>query len=401
MDEDLERPEDALELRERLAFITEELHDVVAAIRGEAPVEKLAFAPEWLAERERSAGGTVDIRLYRLFRFFGVRNIARGALAGVSYASGKEVGAALGLTTTKELEELFRALNVGRLELSDLGDRRMVIDLHECAACWGAPPLGRTVCHFEAGLLAGALERIFNRGIHLEEEKCVAKGDPVCRFVLAKPPEALPPKPIEPAADAAAAARESIPLLRTLATHSIAALENAALFERTKQLVSVDGLTQAYNHRYFQERIRTEVKLARRHALHLGLCLLDIDDFKRYNDAYGHPRGDLLLKRVTRLIKGMLRETDVLARYGGDEFVVILPHTDGDSSCLVAERMRNEIARAGFDGAEGETVSVGVSIGVASFPEDADSPEALIDHADRALLHVKRRGKGEVLRIKK
>jgi diguanylate cyclase (GGDEF)-like protein len=401
MDEDNERAEDALELKERLAFITEELHDVVAAIRGETAVQRMPFGPEWLEARERSLGGTVDLRLYRLFRFFGVRNIARGSLAGVSYASGKEVGAALGLSTTKELEELFRALNIGRLELSDMGDRKMVVDLHECAACWGAPPMGRTVCHFEAGLLAGALERIFNRGIHLEEEKCVGKGDDVCRFVLAKPTEALMPKPIEPPVDAAAAARESIPLLRTLATHSIAALENAALFERTKQLVSIDGLTQAYNHRYFQERIRTEVKLARRHELQLSLCVLDIDDFKKFNDAYGHPKGDLLLKRVTRLIKGMLRETDVLARYGGDEFVVILPHTDGEGACLVAERMRNEIANAGFDGAEGESVSVGVSIGVAAYPDDADSAEGLIEHADRALLHVKRRTKGEVLRIKR
>jgi diguanylate cyclase (GGDEF)-like protein len=402
MDESDWRAEGSMELKERLAFITEELHDVVSAIRGEKPVERLDFSPEWLATRERSLGGGVDLRLYRLFRFFGIRNVARGALAGVSYVSGKDVGCALGLTATKQLEELFRSLNLGRLELVDVGDRRMVIDLHECAACWGVPNVGRVVCHFEAGLVAGALETIFNRGIHLEEEKCCAKGDAFCRFVLAQPPDPLPAKLMDPMADPAAFTRESIPLLRTLATHSIAALENAALFERTKQLVSVDGLTQVYNHRFFQERIRAEIKRCQRHKLSLSLCIMDLDDFKKYNDAYGHPKGDVLLKRVAMLIKAVLRESDVLARYGGDEFVVILPHTDAEAASSVAQRIQGEIGQARFQG-EGldETVGITASMGFASYPEDAQTAEALIEQADRALLLVKRRGKGAVFRLKK
>jgi diguanylate cyclase (GGDEF)-like protein len=387
------------EIAERLAFITEELNDVVKRIRGDEPSTPFELSPESLDVDRPELGSTVDLRFFRLFRFFAVKNITRGTLAGVCYRSGKDLGQTYPVRTTRELEELVRSFNLGQLKIADLGEKSVSLELHRCATCYGLPNIGLRVCHFESGFLAGALETVLQRRINLKETKCCCNGDDHCEFVLLPTKPAQEPRELAPVDPDEAFSQENVQLLTTLATHSIAALENAALFERTKQLVSIDGLTQVFNHRFFQERLREEIERAKRHGFNISLIIMDVDNFKEYNDVHGHPQGDFLLKRIAELLVDNLREIDVVARYGGDEFVVIMPHTDPEGAFIAADRLRTRLVNERLEGADEDHVSV--SLGYATFPDDADSAEGLIELADRALLKVKRKGKGDIFRITK
>ncbi len=174
-----------------------------------------------------------------------------------------------------------------------------------------------------------------------------------------------------------------------------------------EQMVVRDGLTGLYNHRYFQERIEDEVRRARRYNLNLALVFCDIDNFKRYNDANGHPMGDQALIDVARILAngrtalprgiGKVRETDIVARYGGEEFVILLPETDKPGAAVMAERVRLAVEGHRFPGAD--TMPGGkltVSVGVAAYPSDAQSRGELIERADQALYRAKSLGKNRV-----
>lgn len=162
---------------------------------------------------------------------------------------------------------------------------------------------------------------------------------------------------------------------------------------RLAALATHDGLTGLKNHRAFQDHLEAEVERARRYNSALTLALLDVDHFKHYNDAFGHPAGDQVLRQVADLLQAGARATDVVARYGGEEFAVILPHTDQQNARTVAERFRSAIAD--FDWAGGGRV-VTASFGVATLmPAHADR-HALVDAADRALYAAKREGRNRV-----
>jgi diguanylate cyclase (GGDEF)-like protein len=195
--------------------------------------------------------------------------------------------------------------------------------------------------------------------------------------------------------------RELIPTeierLQVIGNQASLALQNALLHEELERLSVTDRLTELYNHGYFQERLEEEIGRATRFDHQVSLIMLDIDDFKDFNDSYGHPHGDRVLRTVSSVIKENLREIDVAARYGGEEFVVVLPETETEGARAVGERIRERVAAFPFVGGEGlPAVHKTVSLGVATFPEHADSPSALIESADQALFHAKRNGKNQV-----
>jgi len=174
--------------------------------------------------------------------------------------------------------------------------------------------------------------------------------------------------------------------------------ELEAAREKLSKLAVTDGLTGLYNYRAFRHQLRLEVSRARRFHLPLSLLMIDIDHFKRYNDRFGHPVGDKLLRQFSRLIQGNLRDVDCSARYGGEEFVVILPGTDKQSAGKVAEKLRMLIEQAPFQGASqlpGKSVTI--SIGVAAFPDDGREEEQLIRLADTALYNAKNGGRNQWL----
>lgn len=158
--------------------------------------------------------------------------------------------------------------------------------------------------------------------------------------------------------------------------------------------VNEDGLTGLYNHRYFQEQLRHELARARRYKRTLGLLLMDLDRFKDYNDRFGHRQGDRLLKDVAEFFRVSRRESDTVARYGGDEFAIILPETTQREALTLAKRLRNgfEARKFGLEGA----APVTLSIGVASFPSEAGTAEQLIEKADQGLYQAKRAGRNQV-----
>ena len=151
--------------------------------------------------------------------------------------------------------------------------------------------------------------------------------------------------------------------------------------------------------RHFQESLDNEIERSRRFNSAVGLAMLDIDDFKRVNDTYGHQQGDLVLLEVARCLRSLSRDIDEPARYGGEELAVILPQTDLSGAELLAERMRATIAALEIKRLDGKGVlRVTASFGVASLPQSAGGKESLIAAADAALYRAKRAGKNRVER---
>ena len=183
--------------------------------------------------------------------------------------------------------------------------------------------------------------------------------------------------------------------LVTLANHAAVTIENAKLYERVKELSIRDSLTGLYVHGYFLQRLEQEIERARRFKDIFSLMIIDIDDFKKYNDVYGHSVGDRILELLTDLLKRKSRSIDIAGRYGGDEFVVILPRISHDIASLVAKRFHELIGKQRLF-LEDKEISFTVSIGIAVFPVDGVDKEELFRRADKALYWAKQHGKNQI-----
>ncbi|HDM37683.1 MAG TPA: diguanylate cyclase, partial [Candidatus Omnitrophica bacterium] len=183
-------------------------------------------------------------------------------------------------------------------------------------------------------------------------------------------------------------------LISIIAEQSVIAINNAVLHKKIKSLSITDGLSGLYCYRFFQERLDDELVRARRYQEPLGLIMMDIDGFKQVNDAWGHQTGDRVLKQIAKILKEMCREVDIISRYGGEEFAVILPETNIEGTFYLAERIRKAIKNFEFTSlSSDETIKLTVSCGVASFPDSAKDKEKLIKKADDALYKAKNEGK--------
>ncbi len=187
-------------------------------------------------------------------------------------------------------------------------------------------------------------------------------------------------------------------LFNSVAEHLAVALENARLFEKTKEMAITDGLTGLYNKRFMLEKLEAEIDRAARGEHDLSFLIMDIDNFKHFNDTNGHPAGDRLLKELASVIQGTIRKTDIACRYGGEEFVVILPETRKADAQVVAEKLVKKIAEHPFEFAENQPLGcVSVSMGLATYPHDASNFEELIIVGDKALYTAKTSGKNRVV----
>jgi diguanylate cyclase (GGDEF)-like protein len=181
----------------------------------------------------------------------------------------------------------------------------------------------------------------------------------------------------------------SLARLQPLADSVALAFENVRLFQRTRELSITDEVTPLYNFRHFHQILDRELKLVDRYESVLSLVFVDLDRFKPINDQYGHLRGSRTLREVGFLIRAAVRETDYPARYGGDEFVVILPQTDHTAAVAFAEKLRRLIEGHTFLQEEGINARLGVSLGVASYPTHAPSKEVLVRIADQRMYEDK------------
>ncbi|MCJ7792059.1 MAG: diguanylate cyclase [Dehalococcoidia bacterium] len=184
-----------------------------------------------------------------------------------------------------------------------------------------------------------------------------------------------------------------IKLLEKVALQIAAPIENAQLYAQLEQKSRIDGLTGLFNRRHFEERLNEEVSRHSRYGNMFSIFMIDLDNFKAYNDTYGHPAGDILLGQIGKIIKSSVRNVDHAFRYGGDEFVVILPQTARDDAYVVAERVRGQIAVE----MEKKAITVTCSIGLASYPTDGAVANELVDAADNALYHAKRTGGNRII----
>jgi diguanylate cyclase (GGDEF)-like protein len=185
-------------------------------------------------------------------------------------------------------------------------------------------------------------------------------------------------------------------LLRIYCNQAAVVLENAIVHERVENLAATDGLTGLFNRRYFDSAFARELARCDRSSSSLGLLLADIDHFKSFNDTYGHAMGDLVLKKVAGILSGALRKADVLARFGGEEFVILLPNVTARGALESAERLRQSVAAAAVHPG-GPRKQVTVSIGAALFPTDASDSESLLKAADEALYDAKHLGRNRVV----
>ena len=183
-----------------------------------------------------------------------------------------------------------------------------------------------------------------------------------------------------------------IKLLERVALQIAAPIENAQLYALLEQKSRVDEITGLFNRQHFEERLKEEVSRHSRYGDVFSIFMLDLDNFKAYNDVYGHPAGDILLNHVGGIVKNSVRDADQAFRYGGDEVVVILPQTARDDAYVVAERVREQIAGE----MEKKAITVTCSIGLASYPTDGVIAGELVDVADSALYYAKRTGGNRV-----
>lgn len=181
--------------------------------------------------------------------------------------------------------------------------------------------------------------------------------------------------------------KENTVLLTMLANQAGLAIQNCRLYEQTLHIAHTDSLTHLYNHGYFQHLLGKELEKASRLENILSLIIIDIDNFKLFNDNNGHQAGDKLLTQISETLKRTSRQSDIVARYGGEEFTIVLPETDKEKAVLLAERLRKAV--------KANIKNITISCGVGSFPEDGKDKAKLIFSADAALYQAKKKGKDQ------
>jgi diguanylate cyclase (GGDEF)-like protein len=183
-------------------------------------------------------------------------------------------------------------------------------------------------------------------------------------------------------------------VLSLLANQTAIAIENGKLYRRAEQLAVTDDLTQVYNYRFLKMALRREVKRAARFSQKFSLLMVDVDNLKTYNDQNGHLRGSEVLRSVAQILVREARSIDLVAKYGGDEFVVILPQTTREGACVLADRVKFSVETTAFPLVPPGTITV--SLGVATYPENGITAGELLEAADIALYTAKQSGKNRV-----
>src|SRR5512134_108670 len=191
--------------------------------------------------------------------------------------------------------------------------------------------------------------------------------------------------------------RETVVPVAALANEASLALEVVELYDNMRKMSITDGLTGLLNHREFYQQLRRELERARRYRHTVSLLLIDVDDFKRFNDRFGHLAGDLALRKIADLLRNCARATDIVARYGGEEFAVILPESTAAGALMLEERIKTEVAEHNFLPQVPGEVHLTVSIGIYTAEEGAVSEDQFVGYADQAAYSAKGAGKNRVV----
>lgn len=182
---------------------------------------------------------------------------------------------------------------------------------------------------------------------------------------------------------------EEVVLLATVAGRFAIAVENAILHQQVERLAVTDPLTGTYNRRYLEHALNDELERARRYSRPVSVMVIDIDKLKLFNDTYGHPTGDKVIRAVAQVVRASCREIDLVGRFGGDEFAVVLPEADVQDAARVAERILAALEKEPFQAPDGSKVPISISIGATSYPSDSDEADQLLSLADAAMYRAK------------
>lgn len=191
--------------------------------------------------------------------------------------------------------------------------------------------------------------------------------------------------------------RRDIARVQPLASQTAATIANVRAHQDVYTQSVTDALTGLYNRRHMQAVLSDERRRAERYARSLSIAMLDVDGFKKYNDMYGHPMGDVLLKELSDLLRENVRTVDVVGRYGGEEFIVVMPETSKQEAYRTAERLRTAVAATVFAAGSSAAARKTISLGVATFPDDAYDAQLLVSKADQALYDAKNRGRNRTV----
>ncbi|MDD5438994.1 MAG: diguanylate cyclase [Candidatus Omnitrophica bacterium] len=392
------------ELMERMTTISEELEDLVRLSKHESVKREPAMVDDEVSalfRKSNRSGMALSKALLSIYRIMVVKNLVRGRFYASTYNTGKKLGLSVAVRSQREFVKVVRRFGFGSVRIVSFDVDNVVLRLRNTFTSQGVKHSKRPICYFEAGFFAGLLENVYRRKFDMKETACRAMKDPYCEFhaiqsaIGQKQTEAIHGYPLE------VYSQESLKLLTSLAAHSIAAIENTMLFERTRKQVVTDSLTQIYNHRYFQTQLQTEFMRSLRHDQTLTVFMMDIDNFKNFNDRFGHPKGDEILKMVASAITDNIRQIDIAARYGGDEFAVILPQTDEKAAYIIAQRLQKKIADRKIM-LDKRKVTMTISLGGVTVRPGAlkkAKPSDIIDLADKALLTAKRKGKNNAILV--
>jgi diguanylate cyclase (GGDEF)-like protein/PAS domain S-box-containing protein len=190
---------------------------------------------------------------------------------------------------------------------------------------------------------------------------------------------------------------DDLDMLVALAQVASLAVANTQLFSEIQRLAIVDGLTGAFNRNYFDAQLKNEISRAKRLGYPLGLLIMDVDDLKKVNDRYGHLAGDKLLRSVVKVLQRSIRETDWAARYGGDEFAVVLPGCSAGELRGIGEKLQEAMRDATYELPNGKSFGIRVSIGGAAYPDNVDDVDDLVREADEAELEAKQAGGNKIV----
>lgn len=190
---------------------------------------------------------------------------------------------------------------------------------------------------------------------------------------------------------------DDIRILTMFTNQAGLAIENSQLYEQTLIKSHTDSLTGLWNHGYFQYRLHEEISLTQENNQPVSVIMADIDNFKAYNDTYGHQKGDQILKQIARVLLISSRKQDSIYRYGGEEFAILLPQTNKHETRLIAERIRIAVEKYDFQAAENPPdKKLTISIGIATLPNDALTKDTLLGYADKELYEAKHQGKNRI-----
>ncbi|MBN1503738.1 MAG: sensor domain-containing diguanylate cyclase [Candidatus Eisenbacteria bacterium] len=195
--------------------------------------------------------------------------------------------------------------------------------------------------------------------------------------------------------EASAFSEAELSVLSVLANQTAIAIESAKLYEQVQEQAVTDELTQVFNFRFMKDALHRELDRASRFRQYFSVLMLDVDHLKDYNDRFGHLKGSTVLKELGAILKATARSIDTVAKYGGDEFLIILPQTPKEGALVLAERIRSAVATHTFP--EVSCGDISCSIGAATYPEDGKSIGALLESADTALFGAKRTGRNRVV----